>query len=137
MTSSRVRGSRPNWWIVVPVIWAVPGIIAMLAHAPAMYGSRAVDTREWIFTAMQFPRYMLWAPLTPLIFAAVRRFPFQRPALARSIAIHAGIAVLCIAFVEVLSEVFQAQLINALMPRRLILGPPSITSILRTGSSDW
>ena len=137
-TANTVRNTlsgpaRPNWWIVVPLIWAVPGTIAMLAQVPAMYGSRAVDTREWIFAAMQFPRYMLWAPLTPLIFAAVRRFPFQRPGLARSIAFHACIALLCIAFVEVLSEVFQSQLTNALMPRRLVLGRPSVTSILRTG----
>jgi two-component system, LytTR family, sensor kinase len=127
------RPARPNWWIVVPLIWAVPGTIAMLGQAPAMYGSRAVDTRDWIFAAMQFPRYMLWAPLTPLIFATVRRFPFQRPALARSIAIHACFALLCVASVEVLSEVFLSQLISALMPRRLVLGMPSVTSILRTG----
>jgi signal transduction histidine kinase len=103
----------------------------MLGEAPAMYGSRAMRSRDWIFAAMQFPRYMLWAPLTPLIFGAVRRFPFQRPGLARSIAIHACIALLCIAFVEALSELLQAQLFNALMPGRLVLGSPTVSFILR------
>ena len=125
------QSARPNWWIVVPLIWAVPGTIAMLGEAPAMYGSRAVPGRDWIFAAMQFPRYMLWAPLTPLIFAAVRRFPFQRPGLARPIAIHVCIALLCIAFVEALSELLQSQLIDVLMPGRLVLGRPTVSFILR------
>ena len=77
--------------------------------------------------AAQFPRYMLWAPLTPLIFAAVRRFPFQRPGLTRSIAIHACLAVLCIAFVEAVSTQIQWQLMSAAinrlrpMPGRIVI----------------
>ena len=103
---------------MAPLVWAVPATIAMLQSlAPAMYSARGVGTRDWIVAAAQFPRYMLWAPLTPLIFAAVRRFPFQRPGLARSIAIHACIALLCIAFVEALSTQFQSQLISAVMNR--------------------
>jgi two-component system, LytTR family, sensor kinase len=125
------RPARPNWWIVVPLIWAVPGILATLGDAPAMYGSRGVPGRDWIFAAMHLPRYMLWAPLTPLIFLAVRRIPFQRPGLARAIAVHACVALLCVAVVEVLSEVLQSQLIQALMPGRLRLGSPSVGFIVR------
>ena len=113
------RPARPNWWIVAPLVWAVPATIAVLQSlAPAMYSTRGIGTRDWIVAAAQFPRYMLWAPLTPLIFAAVRRFPFQRPGLARSIAIHACLALLCIAFVEALSTEFQSQLISAVMASR-------------------
>jgi LytS/YehU family sensor histidine kinase len=72
--------------------------------------------------AAEFSRYMLWAPLTPLIFAAARRFPFQRPGLARSIAIHACIALLCIAFVEGLSTQFQSQLFKAVTDSRAMSG---------------
>src|SRR5262245_9661085 len=70
----------------------------------AMFATHGVTNRDWTLAATQFARYMLWAPLTPLVFAAVRRFPFQRPHLARSIAIHASFALVCIAFVEALTE---------------------------------
>jgi signal transduction histidine kinase len=105
--------ARPSWWIVAPLGWAVPATIATVqaVAGPAMYGTFGVGRRDWILAALQFPRYMLWAPLTPLIFAAVRRFPFRRPRLARSIAIHACLALLCTAFVEALSAQLQLLLL--------------------------
>jgi two-component system LytT family sensor kinase len=113
---------------VAPLVWAVPATVAVLQSlASAMYSTRGIGDRDWILAAAQFPRYLLWAPLTPLIFAAVRRFPFQRPGLARAIAVHACLAVLCIAFVEALSTQFQSQLMGALasrpraMPVRVLL----------------
>ena len=112
------RSAGPNWWIVAPLVWAVPATIAVLQSlASAMYSTRGIDDRDWILAAAQFPRYMLWAPLTPLIFAAVRRFPFQRPGLTRSIVFHACIALLCIAVVEALSTQVQSQLMGALANR--------------------
>ena len=124
------RPSRPNWWIVAPLVWAVPATIAVLQSlvSAAIYSTRGVGHRDWIMAAAQFPRYMLWAPLTPLIFAAVRRFPFQRPGLARSIAIHACIALLCIAFVEVLSTQFQSQLMSAVTNRPRAMSGRAILS---------
>ena len=112
------RPARPRWWIVA-LVWAVPATIAMLQVVePAMFATRGVTNRDWTLAATQFARYMLWAPLTPLIFAAVRRFPFQRPQLARSIAIHACFALLCIAFVEALTEQLQSLiLVNVGMGR--------------------
>jgi two-component system, LytTR family, sensor kinase len=113
------RPARLNWWIVAPLIWAVPATIAVLQTLAfgAMYSPRGVGARDWMEAAVQFTRYMLWAPLTPLIFAAVRRFPFQRPGLARSIAIHACIALLCVVFVQLLSTQLQSHLISAVMSR--------------------
>jgi len=112
------RRARPKWWIVVPLVWAVPGTVAALQSlTSAMYSTRGIGSRDWIFAAAQFPRYMLWAALTPLIFAAVRRFPFQTPRLARSIAIHFCIALLCIALVEALSTQIQSQLMSVAMNR--------------------
>jgi hypothetical protein len=70
---------------------------------------------------------MLWAPLTPLIFAAVRRFPLQRPGLARSITVHACIALLCISFVEVLSTRIQSHAIRAVISRPRAAPPASAT----------
>jgi two-component system, LytTR family, sensor kinase len=107
-----------NWWIVAPLVWAVPATIAVLQSlVSAMYSTRGIGARDWFLAAAQFPRYMLWAPLTPLIFAAVRRFPFQRPGLARAMTIHACIALLCIVLVEALSTQFQSQVIIALTSR--------------------
>lgn len=93
-----------------------------------MFATRGVTNRDWTLAVTQFARYMLWAPLTPLIFAAVQRFPFQRPHLARSIAIHACIALLCIAFVEALTEqlqslIFANTVARRLAPNRMILAP--------------
>jgi hypothetical protein len=59
------RPTRPNWWLVVPLVWAVPATIAAL-HAlvtPAMYSTRGVGQRDWIMAGVQFSHYMLWAPL--------------------------------------------------------------------------
>jgi signal transduction histidine kinase len=126
------RPDRLNWWIVAPLVWAVPATLAVLQSlGSAMYSTRAIGSRDWIFAAAQFPRYMLWAPLTPLIFAAVRRFPFQRPGLARSIAIHACLALLCIAFVEALSTQFQSQLISMVVANRP-RGTPARVMIFQT-----
>jgi two-component system LytT family sensor kinase len=112
------RLPRPNWWIVAPLVWAVPATVAVLQTlTSAMYSERGISARDWILAAAQFPRYLLWALLTPLIFAAVRRFPFQRPGLARSIAIHACLALLCITFVEALSTQFESQLMSAAITR--------------------
>ncbi len=104
---------------MAPLIWAVPGTIAVLQGlAPVIYSPRGVTARFWIDAAIQFTRYMIWAPLTPLIFAAVRRIPFQRPGLARAIAFHACLALLCAVLVETLSEQFRLQLIRAMVPPR-------------------
>ena len=122
---------------MAPLVWAVPATVAVLQSlAPAMYSARELGARDWLLAAAQFSRYMLWAPLTPLIFAAVRRFPFQRPGLARAIAIHACLALLCIGFVEALSTQLQSQLISAVMNRpRAAPGAPTRVMIFQTFGS--
>ncbi len=87
------------------LIWAVPATIAavLAVVGPWLYATMGVTGRDWTLAALQFPRYLLWVPLTPLIFAAVRRFPIRRPGLARSIVVHAGLALVCVAFVEFVS----------------------------------
>jgi len=90
---------------VAPLVWAVPATVAVLQSlAPAMYSTRGLGAREGLLAAAQFSHYMLWAPLTPLIFAVARRYPFQRPGLARSLAVHACLALLCSTLVETLSR---------------------------------
>lgn len=113
-----MRLTARSWWLVAPLIWAVPGTIAMLQTlAPAMVSPRGVAARDWILASIQFTNYILWAPLTPLIVAAVRRVPIQRPGLARSIAVHACIALLCIACMEAVSTQIHSQLIHVVANR--------------------
>jgi two-component system LytT family sensor kinase len=124
--------ARLNWWIVAPLVWAVPAIIAMLQSlAPALSSPRPLESRDWIFAALQLPRFMLWAPLTPLIFAAARRFPFQRPGLARAIAIHACLALACIAFIEGLSQWVQQEAMAVSLSRRVIQGRVILNTLPR------
>ena len=131
------RPGRPNWWIVAPLVWAVPATVAVLQSlASAAYSTRGIGSRDWIFAAAQFPRYMLWAPLTPLIFATVRRFPLQRPRLARSIAIHACMALLCITLVETLGTQIQSQMMRAVLSRpRATPAAPSRVMFVQTFGS--
>ena len=61
--------------------------------------------KEWLNLLFQIPRWLLWAPLTPLIFATVRRYPLRRESLARSLPVHAVVALGCMAFAETLSTI--------------------------------
>jgi two-component system LytT family sensor kinase len=69
----------------------IPAAIAML-QSTASYLLRGTLAAEWPWVLMQLPRYLTWVFVTPLVFAAARRFPFQRDRLARSIGIHVVIA---------------------------------------------
>lgn len=66
---------------------------------------RGALSREWLTVVMQIPRWLAWAPLTPLIFAAVRRHPLVRGRLGRSVIAHVALALVCVAFVEVASTI--------------------------------
>ena len=130
---------RINWWIVAPLVWAVPATIATLQQA-ATYATRGMLGREWLFAVVQFPRYMLWAPLTPIIFAAVRRYAFERPRLGRNLLRHLGIALLCIALVEGISAqllLFANDAVNqgadAERPPLIVLTLTAILTRLLTG----
>ena len=89
-TTRGEQAATPAWrWIWLA--WLFPAVISTLQQV-ALYASRGALAREWPYAALQFPRMMAWALVTPLIFAAHRRWPLQRPGLARHIAIHAGLS---------------------------------------------
>jgi two-component system LytT family sensor kinase len=69
-------------------------------QATAGYALRGMLEREWMWALMQFPRWMSWALVTPLIFYAADRVPFRRGAIARSVAIHLGVAIVVGSVVE-------------------------------------
>src|SRR5882672_2652727 len=64
-------------------------------------GRRAELASRDIINGLQF--WIVWAMLTPLIVAAIRRWPLHTPPVARPIAIHAVVAVSLAALHNVLS----------------------------------
>ncbi len=65
-----------------------------------MYAVRGSLRAEWMWVLMQLLRWLLWAPLTPLIVAASRRYPLSRDRLGRSLLAHLGTAVLTVILIE-------------------------------------
>jgi LytS/YehU family sensor histidine kinase len=65
-----------------------------------MYATRGALRAEWMWVAMQLPRWLFWVPFTPLIFAATRRFPLVRHRMARSMLVHLGLAAVMIVLAE-------------------------------------
>ena len=61
---------------------------------------RGALQREWVFVLAQIPRWLVWLPFTPLIFAACSRFPFSRPRLGRALLVHLAFATAMTAVVE-------------------------------------
>lgn len=69
-------------------------------HQAASSAVRGELRNEWIWTVMQIPHWLLWAPATPFIFAATQRNPFSRGRITRSLLTHLAVAALVILFVE-------------------------------------
>ena len=72
-----------------------------MLQSTAGYLLRGALAREWPWVLMQFPRWMTWALVTPLVFAAARRFPFRRDRLASFVWVHLGIAMVISAVIEI------------------------------------
>jgi two-component system, LytTR family, sensor kinase len=96
--------SRTPRWSVILLAWTTLGVIAMLQLASG-YAYRGLLSREWMNLLFQLPRWLLWAPVTPLIFATVGRYPLKRGSLARSLPVHIAVGLFCMAFAEGLSTV--------------------------------
>lgn len=84
---------------MAPLVWGFAGVIAALQQA-ATYGMRGNLGQEWPWAVIQIVHWMLWAPFTPLIFAAAHRFPIGRRDLARSILVHLLLGLAAIFVVE-------------------------------------
>jgi LytS/YehU family sensor histidine kinase len=92
-------GWSPKWWALTFLAWSIPAVIAML-QATAGYALRGVLGKEWIWVVLQYPRWMTWALVTPLIFWAANRIPLRRERLAASVATHVLLALVCAAVIE-------------------------------------
>lgn len=98
-TERSFTGWSSRWWALTFVAWSIPAVIAML-QATAGYALRGVLAKEWIWVVLQYPRWLTWALVTPLIFWAARRIPLRGERLASSIARHVVLALLFAAVIE-------------------------------------
>ena len=87
------RPRVPLAWRWVLLAWLVPAVISTLQQFAA-YAARGALEKEWPYAALQFPRMMAWALVTPAIFAAQHRFPLQRRGLGRAVAAHLALSAL-------------------------------------------
>ncbi len=92
-------GWSARWWALTFVAWSIPAVIAML-QATAGYALRGVLDKEWIWVVLQYPRWMTWALVTPVIFWAASRIPLRRERLASSVAKHVLLALVFAAVIE-------------------------------------
>ena len=92
--------SRPTWSLIV-LAWLIPASVGLLQMVAANL-LRGTLGAEWPWALLQIPRWLTWVPLTPIVFYAAERFPFQRDRLARSAWTHLGIALLIAVVIEVL-----------------------------------
>jgi two-component system, LytTR family, sensor kinase len=93
-------GSRPTWSLIL-LVWLIPASVALLQAIGANL-LRGTLGAEWPWALLQIPRWLTWVPITPIVFYAADRFPFQRDRLARSAWMHVGIALLIALVIEVL-----------------------------------
>lgn len=93
-----VESGAPRWRLVL-LIWTIPASIAVL-QSVASYALRGALAVEWPYAALQFPRWMSWALVTPLVFWLARRFPIRSPGLVKAIAVHFVAAMLISAVIE-------------------------------------
>ena len=95
-------GSEPRTFSLgtIALLWCIPATLATLQNATllAVVGGLQAD---WVTAAMQFPRWLAWAPLTPAIVRATRSYPFTRGRVIRSLLLHILLAVLLISAVEI------------------------------------
>src|SRR5690349_5761505 len=106
-------------WMIVSAAWIVPAVFAVinrLAQAP-LQGWEPATTRELLF---EFGDWLMYAILTPGVFAVSKRWPLTRPHLARRIVLHLLFSLLfCVAWATcgqllrlVLVSIFAPQLIQ-------------------------
>jgi len=91
-----MRRLRP--WMIVSAAWIVPAVFAVinrLAQA-RLQGWEPATSRELLF---EFGDWLMYAALTPGVFAVSRHWPLTRPHLVRRIVLHLLFALLfCVAW---------------------------------------
>jgi two-component system LytT family sensor kinase len=93
-----VRMPRLRPWMIVSAAWLVPAVFAVINRIAQAHlqGWEPATTRELLF---EFGDWLLYAFLTPGVFAISSRWPLTRPHLARRIVLHLLFSLLfCVAW---------------------------------------
>lgn len=96
MTLVRMPRLRP--WMIVSAAWLVPAVFAVINRIAQAHlqGWEPATVRELLF---EFGDWLLYAFLTPGVFAISRRWPLTRPHLAGRIVLHLLFSLLfCVAW---------------------------------------
>ena len=105
---------RSAEWAAVLGFWVLLGTLTLVRRALDPRGPAGVSPPELILTISE---YALWAALTPLVFALVRRYPLERTDWARRLAVHLLIAFAAAAAVEVARLLVLRPMLLAEYPR--------------------
>jgi len=85
-------------WMIVSAAWIVPAVFAVINRVAQarLQGWEPATTRELLF---EFGDWLMYAVLTPGVFAVSRHWPFTRSHLVRRIVVHLLFALLfCVAW---------------------------------------
>lgn len=90
-------GRSPRVGALILAAWLVP---ALLAAFDSLVQDRLEGRpTDWHWVVFNFLDWLAYAVLTPLVFRASRRFPLERPHVARNIAAHVlGALLMCVAW---------------------------------------
>lgn len=103
-------------WMIVSAAWIVPAVFAVinrLAQAP-LQGWEPATTRELLF---EFGDWLMYAILTPGVFAVSKRWPLTRPHLARRIVLHLVFSLLfCVAWATC-GQILRVVLVSIFAPQ--------------------
>src|SRR5687767_9162055 len=113
-------------WMIVSAAWIVPAIFAVInriAQAP-LRGWEPATTRALLFA---FGDWLLYAFLTPGVFAFSKRWPLARPHLVWRVLLHSFMSVMfCVAWASagqvlrlVLIRLFEPQVMQTAMQNGL------------------
>lgn len=80
-------------WLLASVVWLLPTLFAAVQASLQwrLHGWDPPSWRQWLFSGGD---WLVYALVTPIIFAVSHRWPVQRPRIARHLWLHIGFAVL-------------------------------------------
>jgi signal transduction histidine kinase len=83
---AEVDTPRPRWYVLLAV-WSIPALLNMMTWLTfSRLGGRPLTI--WQALVGETPAWLLWAGLTPVIFALGRRFPVERGLYPGYLAVH-------------------------------------------------
>ena len=78
-------------WLVIAGVWMVPALLAA-SETYLFWRIGGRDHPFWRALIMEGPAWLVYAALTPLVFALGRRLPIQRAHLFRNLAAHLAVS---------------------------------------------